>query len=257
MGGAIKWSNGQRVHSIIAALDAVKKKRSDREDALIGEVAMENGYGLITSDHALFKVMKERDVAVLFIALAGRKTRTPRRARRLAQGVTLQIRHAHQSAPTRHNERINSSGSSTRPLRITRSMWLRFRRRAWIRVHDDEIRMAPRGDPADLVLAALDVAARCTCSGERHTCCIIAISWNTEGPCKVPMLPASIPITTVMPAITPRNSHFIERVSPKIVDRHFNHTILNIGDRSRGSAVGFCRSRFHRVQNEVFNGLRR
>jgi predicted nucleic acid-binding protein len=66
-GMALKWSSGQRAHSIIAALDAIKKKRSNKNDALIGEVAMGNGYGLLTSDSALFEVMTERNVATILI----------------------------------------------------------------------------------------------------------------------------------------------------------------------------------------------
>lgn len=65
--GESKWNDGQRLISIIAALDERRKKPNNLEDALIAEVAMANDYGLVTADRVLYQVMKERNVLVLFI----------------------------------------------------------------------------------------------------------------------------------------------------------------------------------------------
>ncbi|MGO8754747.1 MAG: type II toxin-antitoxin system VapC family toxin [Gallionellaceae bacterium] len=65
--GESKCSNGQRLNSIISALDQKRKKPNNKEDALIAEVAMANGYGLITADCDLSEVMKERNVSVIFV----------------------------------------------------------------------------------------------------------------------------------------------------------------------------------------------
>jgi hypothetical protein len=75
-GSNAKRSDGERVHFIIAALDTRKSKSSNREDALIAEVAMVNGYGLITSDCILSEVMKVYGVTVIFV---GRTTSVRRR----------------------------------------------------------------------------------------------------------------------------------------------------------------------------------
>jgi len=66
--GEAKWSNGRRLGSIIDALDKRRRKRNNREDALIAEVAMANGYGLVTADRDLSEVMKELSVPVLLLA---------------------------------------------------------------------------------------------------------------------------------------------------------------------------------------------
>ena len=65
--GESKWSDGRRLKSIIAALDERRKKTNNQEDALIGEVAMANDYGLITADRHLAEVMKERNVSVVLL----------------------------------------------------------------------------------------------------------------------------------------------------------------------------------------------
>jgi predicted nucleic acid-binding protein len=67
--GGSKWSNGQRLDSIISAPDEKRKRPNNTEDALIAEVALANGYGLITADRRLSEVMKERNVSVVLITL--------------------------------------------------------------------------------------------------------------------------------------------------------------------------------------------
>lgn len=65
--GASKWSNGIRMSNIKAKLDAKGRRKDNLNDALIGEVALANGYGLITADRPLYEVMTELNVKTIFI----------------------------------------------------------------------------------------------------------------------------------------------------------------------------------------------
>src|SRR6266571_4787709 len=80
-----------------------------------------------------------------------------------------------------------------------------------VRIQDDQVRELSGSKRADLALhahglAPFDVADRNTCSGVSPARVMISISRNTDGPCKVPMLPASVPMTTGIPA-----SHTLRR----------------------------------------------
>lgn len=53
---AAKWNDGERRQEIKNALDAHQKKKSNMDDARIAELAIANGYCLLTSDFNLAKV---------------------------------------------------------------------------------------------------------------------------------------------------------------------------------------------------------
>jgi predicted nucleic acid-binding protein len=60
-----KWGDGQLVKTLVAELDKKNNKRSNRRDALIAEVAIVHGYGLITADRALAEVLRKYEVEVI------------------------------------------------------------------------------------------------------------------------------------------------------------------------------------------------
>src|SRR3954471_24039831 len=104
------------------------------------------------------------------------------------------------------SEPMSSSGVNTLPSLITR--WMRLR--CWTSVSgsaSSTTRSAslpaasvPASRSRPIARAPFTVAARRTCSGVRPACTISSISRNTDGPCNVPMLPASVPMTTGTPA---------------------------------------------------------
>ena len=68
--GQFKWGAGSGFTSIKSGLDALNgAKPNNSQDALIAEVALKNGYGLITADRHLAEVMKAQNGHVVFIAL--------------------------------------------------------------------------------------------------------------------------------------------------------------------------------------------
>lgn len=64
--GEFKWGDGVSYGQIKVALDVANNcKKNNIQDALIGEVAFKNGYGLITSDNDLHLVMTKFNVNVI------------------------------------------------------------------------------------------------------------------------------------------------------------------------------------------------
>lgn len=57
--GACKLSNGELLGRIKRALDGCSKKANNIYDALIAEVALVNGFGIVTADSCLAKVMQD------------------------------------------------------------------------------------------------------------------------------------------------------------------------------------------------------
>jgi predicted nucleic acid-binding protein len=58
--GEAKWGEGPYFNAIGVALDSRNHSKSNnREDALIAEVALTHGYGLVTADRDLAKVVEE------------------------------------------------------------------------------------------------------------------------------------------------------------------------------------------------------
>jgi hypothetical protein len=66
--GQGKWSDGRPYTALRAALDAMKAKPSNTQDALIAEVALKNGMALITADRNLMEVAERFGVNVKFFA---------------------------------------------------------------------------------------------------------------------------------------------------------------------------------------------
>ena len=62
--GQAKWSDGTTFTALKAALDKLKFKHSNTQDALIGEVALKNGMTLVTADEDLEEVMQRLGVNV-------------------------------------------------------------------------------------------------------------------------------------------------------------------------------------------------
>jgi rRNA-processing protein FCF1 len=62
-----KWSDVQQATSLKLKLDALNKcKRNNWHDAIIAEVALVNGYGLVTNDGDLAKVAEQHGIAVIY-----------------------------------------------------------------------------------------------------------------------------------------------------------------------------------------------
>ena len=57
--GQAKWSKDDQWKRIKSALDKLDKKENNRQDALIAETAIKNGYTLVTADRNLRKVAKD------------------------------------------------------------------------------------------------------------------------------------------------------------------------------------------------------
>lgn len=62
-----KYSDGLRCQSIKSALDSRRAKANNLQDAQILEVAVANGFGLITADRQLSEVAKEHSVPLIFV----------------------------------------------------------------------------------------------------------------------------------------------------------------------------------------------
>ena len=68
--GQFKWGAGPVFTSIKLALDSRNgAKPNNNQDSLIAEVALANGYGLITADRDLAEVVEAQNGHVLFVAL--------------------------------------------------------------------------------------------------------------------------------------------------------------------------------------------
>ena len=67
--GEAKWNsdNGQRVTSLKNALDSWKLESNNLQDALIAEVALVNGFGLITADEGLAKIAQQHGIDVQYV----------------------------------------------------------------------------------------------------------------------------------------------------------------------------------------------
>lgn len=67
--GEAKWNsdNGQRVTSLKNALDSWKLKSNNLQDALIAEVALVNGFGLITADEGLSEIAQQHGIDVQYV----------------------------------------------------------------------------------------------------------------------------------------------------------------------------------------------
>lgn len=63
-----KWGDGRLFNSLKARLDAVKKKASNTQDALIAEVAIVQRLTLVTADTSLADTAREHGAKVLCIA---------------------------------------------------------------------------------------------------------------------------------------------------------------------------------------------
>ncbi len=65
-----KWNSdgGKRITSIKDALDSLKRKPNNWQDAIITEVALVNGYGLITADSNLAIVAMQHKIHVYKVA---------------------------------------------------------------------------------------------------------------------------------------------------------------------------------------------
>lgn len=60
-----KIGDGESYQKLKDSLDALNKKKSNNaNDALIAEVALKNGYTLITADYHMYEVAQQHDVAV-------------------------------------------------------------------------------------------------------------------------------------------------------------------------------------------------
>jgi len=63
--GACKISDGESYQNLKDSLDALNKKKSNNSnDALIAEVALNNGFTLITADYHLYVVAQQHDITV-------------------------------------------------------------------------------------------------------------------------------------------------------------------------------------------------
>lgn len=69
--GEFKWSDGARLQSLKADLDARRAKANNLQDAQILEVAVANTLGLITADRDLAEVARAHKVSVFFVAPKG------------------------------------------------------------------------------------------------------------------------------------------------------------------------------------------
>ena len=67
--GEFKLGEGHQYSDIKAKLDSKNANRINNvDDALIAEVAINNGYGLITSDNDLASVARDKGIHVIFIS---------------------------------------------------------------------------------------------------------------------------------------------------------------------------------------------
>ena len=67
--GEAKLSDGKRYNEILSALNARNKsRRNNVQDSLIGEIALINGFTLVTADRDLASVMNSINCAVKLIA---------------------------------------------------------------------------------------------------------------------------------------------------------------------------------------------
>lgn len=62
------WSDGKVASELHAALEAIKSRNNNWQDALIAEVAFESGYCLVTADKILAEVAKKYGVTVHYVA---------------------------------------------------------------------------------------------------------------------------------------------------------------------------------------------
>src|SRR5207302_761755 len=99
-----------------------------------------------------------------------------------------------------------------------------------------------------MAFAPFDVAERNTCKGVSPARVMISISRNTDGPCNVPMLPASVPMTTGIPA-----SHTLRRFCSAMAEglggagweRRLGHDELGrVHGEAHSGRVGSVGSRF-------------
>jgi predicted nucleic acid-binding protein len=63
-----KWTDGQCASSLRSDLEALKPKFNNWHDALIAEVALTNGFGLVTGDRNLEIVATKHGVRVIYVA---------------------------------------------------------------------------------------------------------------------------------------------------------------------------------------------
>lgn len=62
-----KWSDGKLATMLKHSLDALNKsKHNNWHDAIIAEVALVNGYGLVTNDRDLAKVAEQHGIAIIY-----------------------------------------------------------------------------------------------------------------------------------------------------------------------------------------------
>jgi len=65
-----RWSDGKNVSTLKCALDARNNQKTNNwQDAIIAEVALVHGYGLITSDHDLAVVAKQQGIHVHYLPI--------------------------------------------------------------------------------------------------------------------------------------------------------------------------------------------
>ena len=62
-----KWSDGQLFNKIKVSLDSRKQKQNNTQDALIAEVAIVQGFTLVTSDTDLARIASEYGANVLWL----------------------------------------------------------------------------------------------------------------------------------------------------------------------------------------------
>jgi len=85
-----------------------------------------------------------------------------------------------------------------------------------------------------IAFAPLVVAERSTCSGDSPACVMYSISRKTEGPCSVPMFPASVPIATGIPA-----SHTFRRLASEMASAPVRGGLaINLRMRSGMASAG-------------------
>jgi hypothetical protein len=63
--GHTKWSDGETYTTVRAALDAVKQRGNNVQDAMIGEVALKDGFTLVTGDKLLADTIEAMGGAVM------------------------------------------------------------------------------------------------------------------------------------------------------------------------------------------------
>ncbi|MCX5723099.1 MAG: hypothetical protein NTX84_00995 [Nitrospirae bacterium] len=68
--GESKWNSddGKRINSLKTSLDFLHEKPNNMQDAIIAEVALVNGYGLITADGDLARVASQHGIDVRHLA---------------------------------------------------------------------------------------------------------------------------------------------------------------------------------------------